>query len=382
MKTPFLCLLLLFPVLGIAQDHYSITGKVEQLEDGSKLFLVYNSDGVSYVDSTETKAGHFAFKGRLSYPIYSALYLNKNPYVTKLQPREKLDYFRFYLEAADIVMNAKDSLKNIVLSGSKLNLENEEFQRMKKGLDGKFDALNKEFSKLPVEQQKDSVLFAHFVDREKLLMDENYSTHLAFAKKHPNSYLSVISLSFVASQEKFAEAVESAFERLSPGLKESPLGRIIPLQLASLAKTKIGEIAPDLALKSPGGKTIKISDFLGKYLLIDFWASWCGPCRAENPNLVEAYKKYHDNGFEILGISLDDAARKEAWIKAIKEDKLPWSQVSDLGGWDSIAAKLYGINSIPASFLLGPDGKIIARNLRGEDLQNKLKTIFTLQAIK
>ncbi|WP_104381868.1 TlpA disulfide reductase family protein [Sphingobacterium sp. HMA12] len=380
MKTPILCLLLLFPILGIAQDQYSITGKVEQLKDGSKLFLVYNSDGVSYVDSTETKAGHFAFKGRLSYPVYSALYLNKNPYATKLQPREKLDYFRFYLEAAEIAVNAKDSLKNIVLSGSKLNLENEEFQRMKKGVDEKFDALNKEFSKLPIEQQKDSVLFAQFVTREKLLMDENYSLHLRFAQEHPDSYLSVIGLSFVASQEKFATAVESAFDGLSQRLKDSPQGRIIPLQLASLSKTKIGELAPDLTLKSPDGKTIKISDFFGKYLLIDFWASWCGPCRTENPNLVEAYKKFQDAGLEILGISLDDAARKEAWIKAITEDRLLWPQVSDLGGWDSVAAKLYGINSIPANFLLGPDGKIIARNLRGEDLQNKLKTIFTAQA--
>jgi len=380
MKTPILCLLLLFPILGIAQDQYSITGKVEQLKDGSKLFLVYNSDGVSYVDSTETKAGHFAFKGTLSYPVYSALYLNKNPYATKLQPREKLDYFRFYLEAAEIAVNAKDSLKNIVLSGSKLNLENEEFQRMKKGVDEKFDALNKEFSKLPIEQQKDSVLFAQFVTREKLLMDENYSLHLRFAQEHPDSYLSVIGLSFVASQEKFATAVESAFDGLSQRLKDSPQGRIIPLQLASLSKTKIGELAPDLTLKSPDGKTIKISDFFGKYLLIDFWASWCGPCRTENPNLVEAYKKFQDAGLEILGISLDDAARKEAWIKAITEDKLLWPQVSDLGGWDSVAAKLYGINSIPANFLLGPDGKIIARNLRGEDLQNKLKTIFTAQA--
>ena len=334
------------------------------------------------MDSTETKAGHFTFKGKLSYPVYSALYLYKNPYVTKLQPGEKLDYFRFYLEAAEINMSAKDSLKNIVLSGSKLNLENEEFKRMKKGIDGKFDALNKEFSKLPAEQQKDSVLFAHFLAREKLLMDENYSTHLTFAKEHPNSYLSVISLSFIASQEKFAAAVKSAFDGLSPRLKESPQGRIIPLQLASLSKTKIGERAPDLALKSPDGKTIKISDFLGKYLLIDFWASWCGPCRVGNPNLVEVYKKYQGNGFEILGISLDDPARKEAWIKAIKEDKLLWPQVSDLGGWDSIAAKLYGINSIPANFLLGPGGKIIARNLRGEDLQNKLKMIFTARAIQ
>ena len=378
MRTSLRCLsmFLLFPILTFAQTHYFITGKVDQLKDGSKLFLVYNSDGVSFVDSTETKGGNFSFRGQLAYPVYSALYLHKNPYVNKLQPGEKLDYLRFYLEAAQIEMNAKDSLKNIVLNGSKLNTENAELLEMKKTVDNKFDALNKEFAKLPPEQQKDSVIFAQFLAREKNLMDENYSAYLDFAKNHPDSYLSVIGLSFVAGQEKFYASAKSAFDGLAIRLKESPLGKVIPLQLEAQSKTKVGQQAPDLTLKNPAGKTIKISDFSGKYLLIDFWASWCGPCRAENPNLVKAYQKYHDKGFEILGISLDDAARKDAWIEAIKGDSLLWAQVSDLGGWDSYAAKIYGINAIPASFLLDPDGKIIARNLRAEELQNMLKRVF------
>lgn len=262
------------------------------------------------------------------------------------------------------------------MNGSKLNTENAELLEMKKTVDNKFDALNKEFSKLPLEQQKDSVIFAQFLAREMNLMDENYSVYLDFARSHPDSYLSVIGLSFVAGQEKFYASAKSAFEGLSSRLKESPLGKVIPLQLEAQSKTKVGQQAPDLTLKNPEGKTIKISDFSGKYLLLDFWASWCGPCRAENPNLVKAYQKYHDKGFDILGISLDDAARKAAWIDAIKGDSLLWAQVSDLGGWDSYAAKIYGINAIPASFLLDPDGKIIARNLRAEELQNMLKRVF------
>lgn len=371
-----LLLFSLFPILTFAQDQYLITGKADQLRDGSKLFLVYNSEGLSFADSTEVKGGHFIFRGRLKYPVSSTLYLHKNPYVTKSQPGEKMDYLHFYLEPVEMGIYAKDSIKNSVLTGSKLNAENAEFQKIKKVVDEKFGALNKEFAKLPKEQQQDSVLFAQFLAREKGLMDENYSTYLEFANRHPDSYLSVIGLSFVASQEKFSIAVRSAFDGLSGELKESPLGRVIPLQLESLSKTKVGAFARDLVLKSPEGKTIKISDFSGKFLLIDFWASWCGPCRKENPNLVEAYKKYHTEGFEILGISLDDAARKDAWIKAIKDDNLLWPQVSDLGGWDSIAAKLYGINAIPANFLLDPTGKIVARDLRGEDLQNRLKTLL------
>ncbi|MDF2517231.1 MAG: hypothetical protein K0R59_2527 [Sphingobacterium sp.] len=154
------------------------------------------------------------------------------------------------------------------------------------------------------------------------------------------------------------------------------MGKVIPLQLEAQFKTKVGQQAPDLTLNNPEGKAVKISDYLGKHLLLDFWASWCGPCRAENPNLVKAYQKYHDKGFEILGISLDDAARKDAWVEAIKKDNLLWPQVSDLKGWDSLAAKIYGINAIPASFLLDPEGRIIARDLRGDDLHDLLKKIF------
>lgn len=378
MRTSLRCLslFLLLPILTCAQGHYIIRGKVDQLKDGSKLFLVYNNDGVSFVDSTAAKDGRFTFKGQLGYPVYSALYLHKNPYTTKLQPNEKLDYIRFYLEAAQIGMNAKDSLKNIVWNGSKLNMENAELLEMKKTVDNKFDALNKEFGKLPPEQQKDSVIFAQFLAREKNLMDENYSVYLDFARSHPDSYISVIGLSFVAGQEKFYASAKSAYDALSNRLKESPLGKVIPLQLEAQFKTKVGQQAPDLMLKNPEGKAIKISDYLGKYLLLDFWASWCAPCRAENPNLVKSYQKYHDKGFEILGISLDDAARKDAWSEAIKKDNLLWPQVSDLRGWDSLAAKIYGINAIPASFLLDPEGRIIARNLRGDDLQDMLERIF------
>lgn len=374
-----LLILSLLPSLLFAQDNYQIFGKIDQLKDSSKIYLTYSNEGVSFVDSTISRQGHFTFSGPLDFPVYSAIYLHKNPYVDRPLANEQMDYFRFYLEPAKIEMTAEDSLKNIRLSGSKINQEHSVLREMQEPVDTQFDELKAEYSKLSAEQKKDSSTLAGFIEREKLLMDKNYAVHLEFARQHPHSYLSVISLGFIAGQEKFTDAAGPVYDQLDDHLKESPLGQVIPMQIQSVLRTKIGQIAPELELQSPDGKIIKTSDYRGKYILLDFWASWCGPCRVENPNLVSAYSDYHEKGFEILGISLDNAPQKEAWIGAIQDDGLIWPQVSDLKGWDSYPAKLYGINSIPANFLLDPQGKIIARNLRGKDLQEKLRSIFNTQ---
>jgi peroxiredoxin len=133
-------------------------------------------------------------------------------------------------------------------------------------------------------------------------------------------------------------------------------------------------MAPDFKLPTPDGDTIALSDYRGKYVLVDFWASWCGPCRQENPNIVRMYNRFKGKNFEILGVSLDK--ERAGWVKAIADDQLTWKQVSDLKFWDSIVTGLYAIQSIPATLLVDPDGKIIARNLRGPELEEKIASLL------
>jgi len=142
------------------------------------------------------------------------------------------------------------------------------------------------------------------------------------------------------------------------------------------AKTAVGTAAAEITQLTPEGKSVSLSSFRGKYVLLDFWASWCGPCRAENPNVVKAYNEYRDKGFTVLGVSLDGASMKDKWIAAINHDGLVWTQISDLKGWENEAAKAYGVASIPQNFLIDPNGVIIAKNLRGDALQAKLAELF------
>ena len=168
--------------------------------------------------------------------------------------------------------------------------------------------------------------------------------------------------------------LEDVVSAMDTSLNESQYYQALQKRIAILKSVETGQVAPDFTMNDSTGAPIALSSLKGQVLLVDFWASWCSPCRAENPNLVKAFQAYNIKGFNVLGCSFDQ--NREKWLKAVKDDKLTWTNVSDLKGWANAAGKLYGVNSIPANVLLDKDQVIIGRNLRGEELMKKLEEIF------
>jgi len=237
---------------------------------------------------------------------------------------------------------------------------------------------------LQATMSKDSNAQLLFAEKAEAKLKEINTYIRSIAEKDESPIVSLFATSLLGQElnEEETEVVMNRLQKRFPkhmGISEA-IGTyrksMESMQKSKAAAEKIapGSLAPDLTMNDPEGKPVSLSSFRGKYVLVDFWASWCGPCREENPYVVEAYKKYKDQNFTVLGVSLDK--EKEAWLQAIQEDKLTWTHMSDLKFWNSPAVSLYGISGIPFNVLLDPDGKIIAKGLRGEQLGNTLAAVL------
>lgn len=344
---------------------YILKGKIAGLDTG-KVYLSRVSETESTTDSTEVKNGAFTFTGVIAEPL---LY--------SLRPANARGGKEFFLESGAITLEgSKDSLYKATVKGSSTQdvyagfsegwklvsaRAGDIYQRLDKANQGgkvKLDSLTRkafdvEFAALQVFH--DSIVDAYI---------SKHAASPAAARIILNRYVTYQQVDKAAEQYKV----------LDKKVQQSLYGREIVKALESDARTAPGKTAPDFTQQDTTGKHITLSGLRGKYVLVDFWASWCGPCRKENPNVVAAYNKFHEKGFDIIGVSLDN--KKEAWTRAIRADGLTWYHVSDLKGWANAAAAAYNVKSVPANFLLDKTGKIVARNLRGEDLEKKLSELF------
>lgn len=355
--------------------HFVINGNIEGLPtETTEMMLSGVLNGKAFNDTVPVVNGRFVFQGDAE-PAKVRIYcqrIGKPHYVNPIE---------MYVDGGNIQLTAVYDTtqytyyRDVKIVGSNAQDEhvryNDALRQMADEVGA--DAIAKEYQE--AEKAKDTV-------RIKAAMEKYKAVDAAYMK-YMSNYIRTNNKSFVALglisnySRQAGEYVDSAkvwYESMSDEIKSSASGKSVAEKIAYTLKGQlIGKQAPDFEQSTPDGKKVRLSDYKGKYLLLDFWASWCGPCRAENPNVLKAYNQYHDKGLEILAVSLD--TDRERWVKAIKEDALPWTHVSDLQRKNSIANQ-FGISGIPDNFLIAPDGTVIARGLRDQSLFDKLKEVM------
>ena len=361
-------------------NEYIISGTVKGVADGKTVVLEKQDETgqLKPIDTVKIKDGKFTIKGSA-----------KEPEIMLLQVEALQGKVPFILENGYIeVIVDKDSIQKTKLSGtfnnnifSKFNVDVVKFQ--KESQKKMMDFQNANMAKMKTAQEaKDTVTINKLMKEYQVLQKSGMDFYVKFAESNPKALLSALIIDSMLNDPAVDLArAKKIYNSFSPELKKYKPGKSIQTKLDKIAKPvpvaaapNVGSVAPDFTAPNPEGKSISLRQSLGKVTIIDFWASWCKPCRAENPNVVALYAKYHSKGFNILSVSLDKEASD--WKAAIIKDKLTWNHVSNLKEFEDPIAIQYGINAIPTIFVLDAKGVIVAKDLRGEELNAKIASLL------
>ncbi len=349
----YLLLLFVFPVFVMAQNKLTVTGKMKGIKEGTIVSLIDVNRPTDTIAKAKVKNGVFILQQELKEPML----LNLNMGADKT--------LMTFLDNSSVKITGDiTQVKKSRISGSRTH---NDFRDFKKIFDPKFEKLMKINQQFQMGQRSDSLVTLMGMIRDTIQKEIDH-----FIKKRRASAVSAFVLAATLQLNEDVLLTEQRMNSLKPSALENMYGNFLKQTVAETKINAVGSMAADFTQADTSGVPVSLSSFRGKYVLLDFWASWCGPCRQENPNVVANYQKFSPKNFTVLGVSLDRPGQKDKWLQAIYKDNLTWTHVSDLQFWNNAVAQQYRVQGIPQNFLIGPDGKILAKNLRGPALEQKL----------
>ena len=374
-KIQYLAFFLLLSVAALAQQavtpkEFTITGKVKNGSAGEKVYLQFSTNPPTTLDSaTLAGDGTFTMKGTEKE--------GGNFYMLNIADRQKVVLLveggeNFTVTADGFEQNSKGEPGTYDVKGSKNMDYYANLMDLNQAMVTKVNKWNDEYAK--ATDKKDEKKMQEIQNNFQQAEIDHVAKIKTMLPEIGSSLVAIFAANNLLNPQRDFAEMEAVAQRFE---KENPSPKIVQAYVGYIKRIKgvaVGDEAPDFTLNSPEGQDIALSSLRGKYVLIDFWASWCGPCRMENPNVVKLYNKYKDKGFAIYGVSLDKD--KAAWLGAIQKDGLTWTHGSDLKFWNSAVAQTYGVNAIPATYLLDKEGKVIAKNLRGPSLEAKISELL------
>ncbi|UOK41465.1 MULTISPECIES: TlpA disulfide reductase family protein [Flavobacterium] len=353
----------------VGDNEFLITGKAEGIDNGKMAILqIQNEAGPISKDTVKIENGKFEFKGEFK----------DGPEIGFIVIDDLNNMVPFILENGEINITVdKDTIQKSKIGGTPNNDKFQEYNDGSSVIFKKMIAFRKANQQkfMDAQKAKDTAVMNSLSKQNMGFQNDMDKFSETFVEKNPTAFLSVLLLeNFIGRQTLESDKIVKLYNSLSTDIKKTKSGKRVDEHVNRQKAVNTGTAAPDFAAPTPEGKTTSLKESLGKVTIIDFWASWCAPCRKENPNVVALYNEFHEKGLNIIGVSLDQDADK--WKEAIAKDKLTWTQVSNLKHWKEPIAKLYNVESIPATFILDASGNIVAKDLRGAELKAKIAELL------